>query len=257
MLPRVAGEACEVAPGVIALPDSFAWLPTSRVLVCADAHFAYEEVVGAALPLWSTADIVARIEAALERQSARELIFLGDVLHSARLGEGAARTVADALRRLRERCDVTIVAGNHEGSTRGFAHLGVTCESTERDGWTLVHGDRHAPAGSRVILGHLHPSLHLGGDSTTPVFLATRSLVVVPAATPYSPGLDALAREVLVALRPFGVRAGELELTASTHARVFPFGRLANVRSLLRRAPQPGGRSPRRRSLRPWDPSDS
>ncbi len=51
-----------LADGVVALPGGFALLTRSRVLLCADAHLGYEDVMGggAALPLWSTAEIARR-----------------------------------------------------------------------------------------------------------------------------------------------------------------------------------------------------
>jgi len=68
---------------------------------------------------------------------------------------------------------VPLVGGNHEGRSRAFAVLGETVEACERDGWLLVHGDRPARLGTRTIIGHLHPSLHMGGGATTPAFVAS------------------------------------------------------------------------------------
>ena len=231
-------RSCDVYPladGVLALPGGFALLTASRALICADAHLGYEDVMGggAALPLWSTAEIVASIALAARRHDAREIVFLGDAIHGAGLSEGAARAVGAALDGLRAQAVVTIVAGNHEGRSRGVAILGATVESCERDGWTLLHGDRPHPA-ARSMIGHLHPSLHLGGDASAPAFLGSRALVVVPALTPYSAGLDVTGDACADALAPWGVQRRDLQVVAATSERVFPFGTLSALRGALR-----------------------
>ena len=261
MKPAAACEAYELADGVVALPGGFGLLTRSRALVCADAHLGYEDVMGggAALPLWSTDEIIASIALAARRHDAREIVFLGDAIHGAGLSEGAARAVGAALDVLRAQADVTIVAGNHEGRTRGVAVLGATVESCERDGWTLVHGDRperasptSEPAARRTMIGHLHPSLHLGGVSA-PAFLASRALIVVPALTPYSPGLDVTGDACLDALAPWDVGRRDLHVVAATAERVFPFGTLSALRGALHLGADAGGAEPlgRRRRLRP------
>jgi metallophosphoesterase superfamily enzyme len=205
----------------------------ARALVAADAHFGYEEVIGGALPLWSTADAVATLLHTARRMQAREMIFLGDIIHGSRMSDGAARTIADALNALRAICTVTAVAGNHEGGTRGTAILGTTHEAVERDRWTLLHGDE-AHGAVRRIIGHLHPSLPLGGGVTAPAFVSSPGLIVVPALTPYSPGLNVLSSDASRALRAFEPRGTRYSVVASLEERVYPFGFLDELRSVLR-----------------------
>lgn len=247
--PARAAGSYPLADGVLALPGGFAYLTASRVLICADAHLGYEDVMGggAALPLWSTTEIVASIALAARREGAREIVFLGDAIHGAGLSEGAARAVGAALDALRAQAGVTIVAGNHEGRSRGVAILGATVESCERDGWTLVHGDRPPGGAVRTIIGHLHPSLHLGAETSAPAFLAARSLVVVPALTPYSAGLDVTGDACLDALAPWGVGRRDLHVVAATAERVFPFGTLSALRGALHLQPHDGAAPLRRR----------
>jgi metallophosphoesterase superfamily enzyme len=236
MRPAPAAAAHELDAGVIALPGGFALLRASRTLLCADAHLGYEAAMGggAGLPLWSTDEIVASIALAAQRHGAREIVFLGDAIHAAGLAEGAARAVAAAFAALRAIAGVTFVAGNHEGRTRGAAILGATVESAVRDGWTLAHGDRPMlAAGARTIIGHLHPSIHLAGDTTAPAFLASRTLIVVPALTPYSPGLDVLGEACAAALAAWNVRARDVHVVGATAERVYPFGSLAALRAEL------------------------
>ncbi len=253
MKPVPAAEQYPLAEGVLALPGGFALLTAARALVCADAHLGYEDVMGGggALPLWSTTEIVASIALAARRHDVREIVFLGDAIHGAGLSEGAARAVRGALDGLRAQAAVTVVAGNHEGRSRGVAVLGATVEACTRDGWTLVHGDRPEPGAARTMIGHLHPSLHLGGDRSAPAFLAAPALVVLPALTPYSPGLDVTSEACIGALAAWKVSRRDLHVVAATGERVFPFGTLSTLCGALHLSAQGLTRTPRfRRRLR-------
>jgi len=118
------------------------------------------------------------------------------------MSEGAARAVQGHCCAERDRA-VDVYRGNHEGRARGRSILGETLETCERDGWHLMHGDKPPSAGTPAIIGHLHPSVHLGPNSAMPAFLGARDLVVVPALTPYSTGLDVLSESCIAALAPY------------------------------------------------------
>jgi metallophosphoesterase superfamily enzyme len=232
--PLPAAPRHAVARGVVALPGGFALLEGSRALICADAHFGYEDVMGGALPLWSTTEIAATIAIAAQQHAVREIVFLGDLLHGSRMSAGATRAIQGALSLLRELAPLTFIAGNHEGRTRGRSVLGETVESCERDGWLLLHGDKPPVAGTPAIIGHVHPSVHLGGDAAIPAFLAAEALVVVPALTPYSTGLDVLSDACIAALAPYNARRSDLQVVAASRDAVYPFGTLARMRDALR-----------------------
>lgn len=248
--PDTSRSIYELAPGAFALPSGLLWLKKSGTLVAADAHFAYEDVIGGALPLWSTTEMAATLALAANHCDAGEIVLLGDVIHGALMSEGAARTVAEAIDALRARTPVTLIAGNHEGKSRGAAVLGTTSEQIERDGWVLSHGDRAPRAGTRSIIGHLHPSLHMGGGASVPAFLAGADVIIVPALTPYSPGLDVFSDDCIAALAPWNVQRKDLHVVASTSERVFPFGSLSALRQTLRRPYDPRRGRFRRKFLR-------
>ncbi len=231
-LPTVKALECELEDGVVALPQSLLWLERTRTLVAADAHLAYEDVIGGALPLWSTAASLNTLLLFARQRDAAEIVFLGDVIHGSVMSEGAAAVVGEALRLLRARCRVTLIAGNHEGRSRGAAVLGDTEERVERDGWTLVHGNLPSFA-PRTIVGHLHPSLSIAAGAAMPAFLASPSFIVVPALTPYSSGLNVLSRACTNALRALGAAGDEMKVVASGEDCVFPFGSLGPLRTLL------------------------
>jgi metallophosphoesterase superfamily enzyme len=239
--PRAAASIVELLPGVSALAPGLLWLRATRTIVAADVHFAYEDVIGGALPMWSTPEITATLLTAAQRMNAAEVVLLGDVIHGSRMSEGAARAVRECLDGLRAVAQLTLVAGNHEGRSRGASILGDTVEFAQRDGWLLLHGDKppllcHAEsAEGRCIIGHLHPSLGLGGGTSAPAFLASPRLVVVPAMTPYSRGLDVFSTACLNAVAPFGIESrGELQVVVAAGDLLYPFGSLSHIRTAMR-----------------------
>ena len=249
-LPARASERHPLADGVVGLWPGVAWLPASGALVVADAHLAYEDVIGAALPLWSTGETVATVALLRRQTAAREIGFLGDIVHGARMSEGAGRRVRAALDALRAEAQLTLVAGNHEGRSRAFALLGATVERLERDGWLLVHGDGPAALGQRTIIGHLHPSVGLGGAASAPAFVASEALVIVPALTPYSAGLDCCSEDFRAVLGAWNVRPDQAQVAAVGGELLHPFGSLSTLRDLLRfRAAPRAGRLRRRKHL--------
>ncbi len=233
MPPRPAAPYFELADGAIALPPGLLFLRRTASLIVADAHLGYEDVVGGALPLWSTMETVAIVRESARGSGANEIVFLGDVIHGSRMSEGAAAEVRSALETLRSEFAVTLIAGNHEGRTRGAAVLGETVTAIERDGWLLIHGDKPVAA-RRCILGHLHPSISLGGGASTRAFLASRGAIVVPALTPYSNGLNVLSNACAAALRQFVAPGEPVDVTVCGDGIVYPFGSLEALKDLLR-----------------------
>lgn len=239
--PQPAAAIVDLLPGISALAPGALWLHKSRVIVAADVHLGYEDVIGGALPLWSTPETVGTLLTVAQRMQAREIVLLGDVIHGSRMSDGAARAVREGLDMLRDAAQLTLVAGNHEGRTRGAAVLGETVECAERDGWLLLHGDKPSPRHpERVegsIIGHLHPSLSLGAGAKAPAFLASSRVIVVPALTPYSGGLDVFSGACLRALESFGVASRrELTLVVAAGELLYPFGVLSQLRGVLRQA---------------------
>lgn len=231
--PKAAAPFTRLSAGAIALPQGLLFLEASQTLIAADVHLGYEDVVGAALPLWSTAEILATLEGVVDSTHAAELVLLGDIIHGTRMSEGASRKITDGLNALRERCRLTLIAGNHEGRSRGKRVLGETEDAVERDGWLLVHGDEPVAA-PRSIVGHFHPSIVFGGDRSVPVFLASKRTIVLPAMTPYSRGLDVLSSACTRALKPLVAPGEEIAVVACGEGKVYPFGSLAALRALLR-----------------------
>lgn len=224
----------EILPQIYLRDDGMLFLAATRTLVAADLHLGYEELIGAVLPLFSLSETVSCLARAIRQTGALELVLLGDVIHGSRMSERTARAIREGLDRLRERTVVFAIAGNHEGAGRGRLVLGPTHETLERDGWILTHGDEPPPqtSGRRAVIGHLHPALHCGGSRTAQAFIVNRSVVVVPAQTPFSPGLDVGSEAARAAVAPWARGGGRPKLVVVTPGRIRPFGFMSDLRRL-------------------------
>ncbi len=236
--------------GVAALSSGMLWFEATRTLVGADVHLGYEEVIGGALPLWSTTPSIDALCDAARQLQAQHVVLLGDVIHGVEMSDGARRRITRALRTLRSRAHLQIIAGNHEGRSRGVAVLGETYERLESNGWVLMHGDRPTNE-NRAVIGHLHPSIHLGGGQSVPVFLASPQLIVVPAMTPYSIGLDVRSDDCAASLAMWRLRPSDFQVIASVPSGLFALGSLAALRSAQHRSDGASGRGFHRKFLQP------
>ena len=155
---------------------------------------------GGALPLWSTTEIVASIALAARRHDVREIVFLGDAIHGAGLSEGAARAVRGALEGLRAQAAVTVVAGNHEGRSRGVGVLGETVERAAATAgrWFTATGPSRARRGYRAPAPLAAPRRRPQRAGVS----GRRRPGGAARADPYSPGLDVTSEACIGALGP-------------------------------------------------------
>ena len=75
--------------------------------------------------------------------------------------------------------------------------------------------------------------MSLGGGAHAPAFIASPQLIVVPALTPYSSGLNVLSPECTQALEHFVRSTQACDVVVSTADRVYPFGSLDELRKKL------------------------
>src|SRR6476620_2416971 len=95
---------------------------TEGWLAVADLHFGYElsqRAAGALVPLWGMATISDRLQKLTAEYNPARLIVLGDLVHD----KTAAREAAQLLRDLGKRCEVVVVAGNHDRQMRGHVEM--------------------------------------------------------------------------------------------------------------------------------------
>ena len=199
-----AAVEVEPAPGVRLrlLAARAAYDPDSRSLLVADAHVgkaASFRALGVPVPEATTADALDRLSTLLAATAARRIVFLGDLLHSARGRAPGTLAALDAWRCRHAAVTLTLVRGNHDGRAGDPpATLGVeVVDGPLRLGpWALLH--EPAPvAGAYALAGHVHPCVVFDGRAKDrlrlPCFHFGREVGVLPAFGAFT-GMHALPR---------------------------------------------------------------
>jgi DNA ligase-associated metallophosphoesterase len=162
---------------------------SERWLAVADLHFGYElsqRAAGALVPLWGMATISDRLGELVSEYEPQRLIVLGDLVHD----KTAAREAAELLRDLATRCEVVVVAGNHDRQLR--RHLEMV-DSLETDRFHFHHGHCEVETGNRIqIIGHHHPAAVItdgaGLRLKCPAFVQQSRCWIMPAFSPWAAG---------------------------------------------------------------------
>jgi DNA ligase-associated metallophosphoesterase len=160
---------CEVmGERLVLLAERTAFWPAKKVLFVADFHLGKAASFrrgGIPLPTGTTADNVQRLDRAIEKTRAKEVVFLGDFLHSA---EGRTPRTLDAFAKWREARStvaLTIVRGNHDMKAGDPPpEWGARCiEAGERLGPFVLNHEPGASRGGYALAGHIHPAVRLSG----------------------------------------------------------------------------------------------
>ena len=159
---RLAGE------DALLHPSGALFLSSHQALLVADAHFGKAvsfRTLGVPVPEATTGATLAALDAAIDQTGARQVVFLGDFLHSAR---SHARRTLDALHDWRERhagLRLTLVRGNHDaraGDPPATLLIRVVDEPFAMGPFALCHHPRPV-AGAYVLAGHWHPCISVSG----------------------------------------------------------------------------------------------
>jgi DNA ligase-associated metallophosphoesterase len=149
-------------------PSGTLFLPAEDTLLVADAHFGKAvsfRKLGVPVPEATTTATLDSLTTALADTGAREVVFLGDFLHSAR---SHARQTLDALHDWRERhadLRLTLIRGNHDaraGDPPASLLIRVLDEPFRLGPFALCHHP-HPVAGAYVLAGHWHPCISVAG----------------------------------------------------------------------------------------------
>jgi DNA ligase-associated metallophosphoesterase len=153
------------------LPERALWLPGAQALLVADAHFGKAvsfRRLGVPVPQGTTTAALQRLDAALARTGARRVVFLGDLLHSAR-GRAAATVQAVARwRAAHPALELVLVRGNHDrhaGDPPADWGVQPVDEPWPLPGCPGLLGAHHPQEqpGAYVLAGHVHPAVVLHG----------------------------------------------------------------------------------------------
>ncbi len=152
---------------LVLLPQRAAYIPATRTLLVADAHFGKAHSfrrLGVPVPSGTTAQNLQRLSQALALTGATEVIFLGDLLHAAR-GVSAELVLAlAAWKREHAALRWTLVRGNHDqhaGDPPPELAMRVVNEPLSHGAFALCHHPQAVP-GAYALAGHMHPGVSLG-----------------------------------------------------------------------------------------------
>ena len=158
-------------------------------LAVADLHFGYElsqRAAGHLVPMCGMATISERLIDLVNEYVPRRLIILGDLVHD----KTAAREAAQLLRDFAARCEVVVVAGNHDRQLRGHVEM---VDSFETDQFRFHHGHCPNETADRIqIIGHHHPAAVItdgaGLRLKCPAFVQQSDCWIMPALSPWAAG---------------------------------------------------------------------
>ena len=153
---------------VVLHPSGAAFLPAQQTLLVADAHFGKAvsfRKLGVPVPQGTTTATLESLSTALADTAARQVVFLGDFLHSAR--SHAAATLGALARWRAEHAGIglTLVRGNHDdraGDPPASLGIRVVDEPLPLGPFALCHHPRPV-AGAYVLAGHWHPCISVKG----------------------------------------------------------------------------------------------
>ncbi|HLL19151.1 MAG TPA: DEAD/DEAH box helicase, partial [Rubrivivax sp.] len=99
------------------LAQRAAYLPEHQTLLVADAHVGKAQSfrrLGLPVPGGTTGETLDRLSAAVTASGARRVVFLGDLLHSARWRNAKTAAAVEQWRRAHRHLELTLVRGNHD-----------------------------------------------------------------------------------------------------------------------------------------------
>ena len=202
-----AGAACLHLPEgrgrLHLLPERAAHDPDLGLLLVADAHIGKAvsfRRLGVPVPAGTTQRALQGLSRLVQATGARHLVFLGDLLHSARAQRSPALDDLRTWRLAHAALDITLVRGNHDAHAGDPpAALGIACiDGPWRVGpWALQHQPASVP-GAYALAGHVHPGVLLRGRAhqrlRLPCFHFGTQGGVLPAFGPFT-GLHCLPRQ--------------------------------------------------------------
>jgi uncharacterized protein len=144
------------------------YLPEHGMLLVADAHIGKAvsfRKLGVPVPGGTTTETLERLDEAIDRTGARHVVFLGDLLHSARSRAASTWAAVAAWRERRSTIELTLIRGNHDsraGDPPPEWRVRCTDGPLRLGGLALAHHPDPVP-GAYVLAGHVHPAAVIGG----------------------------------------------------------------------------------------------
>ena len=187
--PRSAPQVDFGGVGLRLLPERAAWVEDLGLLLVADLHLGKPQAfrrLGVPVPEGSTDDDVQRLTGLLAATGARQVVFLGDLLHARAARAPTLLSAVAAWRSRHAEVAMTLVRGNHDaraGDPPAAWSMALVDEPWHVGPLALCHHPQEVP-GRAVIAGHVHPGVVLGAAADRlrlPCFHVGPQCTVLPA----------------------------------------------------------------------------
>lgn len=152
------------------LAQRAAFLPEHQTLLVADVHIGKAQSfrrLGVPVPDGTTGDTLHRLSAAVAATGARRIVFLGDLLHSARGRNARTWDAVAQWRQAHHALQLTLVRGNHDkraGDPPPEWGIESATGPLLAGALALTHQPDPLP-GHYVLAGHIHPAAVVGGSA--------------------------------------------------------------------------------------------
>src|SRR6478735_6874344 len=159
---RLAGE------DALLHPSGALYLSTWQALLVADAHFGKAvsfRKLGVPVPRGTTVGTLGKLDEAIAATGARQVVFLGDFLHSRRSHATGTLGALHDWRAANPELALTLVRGNHDdraGDPPASLGFEVVDEPLALGPFALCHHPRPRDEGY-VLAGHWHPCISVAG----------------------------------------------------------------------------------------------
>ena len=162
-------ECCVAGEKLVLLAERVAYWPAKKTLFVADFHLgkaASFRSAGIPMPSGTTTENVERLGRAIDKTGARQVVFLGDFLHSAQGRAASTFARFGTWRDSRKALALTIVRGNHDKKAGDPpVAWGARCiEAGEPLGPFILNHEPGASRGGYALAGHIHPAVRLSGS---------------------------------------------------------------------------------------------
>ena len=227
----------EFEPGLWLDARGAVWLERESILAVADLHIGYawaHRQQGNLLPVSAPEATTQRLLALIENYAPRDLVLLGDIVHSTARLPALEDELCTLFERLAEKTAPRLITGNHDAQLLGLlGKCGIdACVQRElRAGpHLLLHGEGRdatvaekqladaAQRRGRVIIGHEHPAIRLSDGVATsakcPCFVFSAQLLVLPAFSPWSAGTNVRSHEFMSSLGRHSRMEGAVAIAA-------------------------------------------
>jgi uncharacterized protein len=190
-MPKTFTARVFVAPKILLDGRLALFHETQGWLAVADLHFGYElsqRAAGRLIPLWGMDSIEARLTELLDEYHPRYLIIVGDLVHD----RTSTTAAMELLARLRRRCEVVTVEGNHDRYAAKEIQFTARWETAE---FVFQHDDCQIDNPGRIqIIGHHHPAATIrdgaGLRLKLPAFVQNERRWILPAFSPWAGGVE-------------------------------------------------------------------